>query len=235
MVTFNPKHLMLVSFLAVLLEAAVGSGGSLPVNPSESNGPAVAKERSVPRRVGDPTFTAQANLGLDLGKLGRRATAGDVYNMFPGASKPESAPPKQDRPRSKSKPAVMPPIPKIFPPLPSPGSVVALAPAQAIQIERVVEEDVPPPPQPVVIPTPPPPPPPVVIPTPPIPFKYAGTLRQSSGRTIYFLTKGNKLYTVEVGQVLDTNYSIDGEEGGQLTVTYLPLQRKQTISMGSPS
>ena len=81
----------------------------------------------------------------------------------------------------------------------------------------------------------PPPPPPVVIPTPPFPFKFAGVQRQSSGQTIYFLIKDNKLYTVEVGQILDSVYSIDGEEGGQLNMTYLPLDRKQTISMGSPT
>jgi hypothetical protein len=76
-------------------------------------------------------------------------------------------------------------------------------------------------------------PPPVVIPTPPFPFKFAGVQRQLSGQTIYFLIKDNKLYTVEVGQILDSLYSIDGEEGGQLNVTYLPLDRKQTISMES--
>ena len=81
----------------------------------------------------------------------------------------------------------------------------------------------------------PPPPPPVVAQPPPFPYKYAGRQQQSSGRTVYFLTKSNKLYTVEVGQVLDKLYSIDGEEDGQLTVTYLPLERKQTISVGSPS
>jgi hypothetical protein len=76
-------------------------------------------------------------------------------------------------------------------------------------------------------------PPPVVIPTPPFPFKFAGVQRHPSGQTIYFLIKDNKLYTVEVGETLDSLYSIDGEEGGQLNFTYLPLDRKQTISMGS--
>jgi hypothetical protein len=42
------------------------------------------------------------------------------------------------------------------------------------------------------------------------------------------------LYTVEIGQILDEVYSIDGEEDGQLIVTYLPLERTQTISTGLP-
>lgn len=78
-------------------------------------------------------------------------------------------------------------------------------------------------------------PPPAVAQPPPLPFKYAGRQRQMSGRTLYFLIKGNKLYTVEVGQVVDELYTIDGEEDGHLKMTYLPLQRTQTLSLGSPS
>lgn len=74
-----------------------------------------------------------------------------------------------------------------------------------------------------------------LAPLPPFPFKYAGRQRLASGRTIYFLTKDGKLYTIEVGQVLDQLYSIDGEDGGQLKVTYLPLKRQQSLQVGSPS
>ena len=194
MVTIAPKYLMLVSLVAVLFEAAIGSAGS-------------------------PTVSPQENLGLDLGKLNQRVTGNSVYDMFPGALRQESGPPRsgQDRHRAKgkSKWAGRPHGSKTSPPPPSP---VVAEPVPAALIEQVAVE-----------------PPPVVIPTPPFPFKYAGVQRQSSGRTIYFLIKDNKLYTVEVGQILDTVYSIDGEEGGQLTVTYLPLDRKQTISMGSPT
>ena len=198
MVTITPKYLMLVSLLAVVLEAVVGSADSQTVSP-------------------------QANLGLDLGKLNQRVTGNSVYDMFPGAVSPEGSSPlpssssKQGKPRLKGKSkragshsASMHPSP---PPSPVVVEEVPAAPIEPVAVE----------------------PPPVVIPTPPFPFKYAGVQRQSSGRTIYFLTKDNKLYTVEVGQILDELYSIDGEEGGQLTVTYLPLDRKQTISMGSPT
>ncbi len=197
MVTSTSKYLMLVSLMAALLEAAVGSAGSPAVSP-------------------------QGNLGLDLGKLNQRVTGKSVYDMFPDGVRQESSSPlssspssssKQDGSRSKgkSKKAGSHSAPPPPPPPPSPV-IVEEVPAEPVVVE---------------------PPPPVVIPTPPFPFKFAGVQRQSSGQTIYFLIKDNKLYTVEVGQILDSVYSIDGEEGGQLNMTYLPLDRKQTISMGS--
>ncbi len=197
MVTSTSKYLMLVSLMAALLEAAVGSAGSPAVSP-------------------------QGNLGLDLGKLNQRVTGKSVYDMFPDGVRQENSSPlssspssssKQDGPRSKGKSKKA-------------GSHSAPPPSSPPPSPVIVEEV---PAEPVVVE----PPPPVVIPTPPFPFKFAGVQRQLSGQTIYFLIKDNKLYTVEVGQILDSMYSIDGEEGGQLNVTYLPLDRKQTISMGS--
>jgi len=167
--------------------------------------------------AGSPAVSPQGNLGLDLGKLNQRVTGKSVYDMFPDGVRQESSSPlssspssssKQDGSRSKGKSKKA--GSHSAPPPPSPV-VVEEAPAAPVVVE----------------------PPPVVIPTPPFPFKFAGVQRQLSGQTIYFLIKDNKLYTVEVGQILDSVYSIDGEEGGQLNVTYLPLDRKQTISMGS--
>ena len=172
--------------------------------------------------AGSPAVSPQGNLGLDLGKLNQRVTGKSVYDMFPDGVRQESSSPlssspssssKQAGPRSKgkSKKAGSHSAPPPPPPPPSPV-IVEEVPAEPVVVE---------------------PPPPVVIPTPPFPFKFAGVQRQLSGQTIYFLIKDNKLYTVEVGQILDSLYSIDGEEGGQLNVTYLPLDRNQTISMGS--
>ena len=167
--------------------------------------------------AGSPMASPQGNLGLDLSKLNQRVTGKSVYDMFPDGVRQENSSPlssspssssKQDGSRSKGKSKKA--RSHSAPPPPSPV-IVEEAPAEPVVVE----------------------PPPVVIPTPPFPFKFAGVQRQSSGQTIYFLIKDNTLYTVEVGQILDSVYSIDGEEGGQLNVTYLPLDRKQTISMGS--
>jgi hypothetical protein len=175
--------------------------------------------------AGSQTASPQGNLGLDLSKLNQRVTGKGVHDMFPDGMRRESSSPssssssfspKQDGPRSKGKSK-------------KPGSHSATSgsslPPTPVMVELVLDL----PTEPIVIE----PPPPVVIPTPPFPFKFAGVQRQPSGQTVYFLVKDNKLYTVEVGQTLDSLYSIDGEEGGQLNVTYLPLDRKQTISMGS--
>ncbi len=174
--------------------------------------------------AGSPAVSPQGNLGLDLSKLNQRVTGKGVYDMFPDGVRQESSSSlssspsssKQDGPRSKGKSKKTRLHSAPPPPSPPPSQVI---------VEQVAEA----PAEPVVVE----PPPPVVIPTPPFPFKFAGVQRQLSGQTIYFLIKDNKLYTVEVGQILDSVYSIDGEEGGQLNVTYLPLDRKQTISMGS--
>ena len=219
MAAISPKRLMSFFLVAVLLKAVGAFGGSLPASLPESHSPSAAAERSVPRRAGAPPLTSQVNLGLDLGKLGRRVTEGSVYDMFSGAPKPESAssgPSGQDQtPSKKQRAARRPSNSKTLPPPPIIPAVVPAAPIEPVVVE-------------------PPPPPPPPIPTPPFPFKYAGSNRPESGQTTYFLTKGNQLYTVEVGQILDTVYSIDGEEGDQLIVTYLPLERTQTISTGLP-
>jgi hypothetical protein len=173
------------------------------------------------------TASPQGNLGLDLSKLNQRVTGKGVYDMFPDGIRKENSPPlssspsasspsKQDEPRAKGKSKKA-------------GSQSA-APHRSLPPGSVIVELIPDmPAEPIVVDLPPP----VVIPTPPFPFKFAGVQRQPSGQTIYFLIKDNKLYTVEVGETLDSLYSIDGEEGGQLNFTYLPLDRKQTISMGS--
>ena len=176
-----------------------------------------------------PTANPQGNLGLDLSKLNQRVTGKSVYDMFPDgvrreSSSPESSSPaKQDGPRSKGKSKKS----GSHSTKTSHSSASSSSTPAPVMVEEIPEL----PPEPVVVE----PQPPVLIPTPPFPFKFAGVQRQPSGQAVYFLTKDNRLYTVEVGQILDTVYSIDGEEGGQLTVTYLPLDRKQTISMGSPT
>jgi hypothetical protein len=168
--------------------------------------------------AGSPTVSPQGNLGLDLNKLNQRVTRNNVYDMFPGGVRPEGSPPLssspslQDEPRSKGKPHKG----KTKKARSTPPPPVIVEPVPEVPVEPVVVE----------------PPPPVVIPTPPFPFKFVGVQRHESGQTIYFLIKDNTLYPVEVGQILDSLYSIDGEEGGQLNVTYLPLDRKQTINMG---
>jgi hypothetical protein len=85
----------------------------------------------------------------------------------------------------------------------------------------------PPPPPPKLLPPPPPPPPTA----PPMPFSFLG--RYEEGETkIIMLVRGERLYTVSEGEVVDSIYRVERLTGGQLELTYLPLNIKQTISAG---
>jgi hypothetical protein len=85
---------------------------------------------------------------------------------------------------------------------------------------------------------PPPPPAPVVYqpppaPTaPPLPFAFMGSFRTDSGGAIYYLTAGDRVYDVKVGDTLDNTYSVDGVKSGQLLLTYMPLKIQQSLAVG---
>jgi hypothetical protein len=90
-----------------------------------------------------------------------------------------------------------------------------------------------------VPPPPPPPAPPRVVPpppptAPPMPFSFFG--RYEEGETqIILLVRGERIYTVSAGDVIDNTYRVEGLAGGRLELTYLPLNIKQTISTGETS
>ena len=85
---------------------------------------------------------------------------------------------------------------------------------------------------------PPPPPAPVVYqpppaPTaPPLPFAFMGSYRTQGGGAVYYLTAGDRVYDVKVGDTLDNTYSVDGVKSGQLLLTYMPLKIQQSIAVG---
>ena len=81
------------------------------------------------------------------------------------------------------------------------------------------------PPKPVAKPEPPPPS------APPMPFTFLGRYEDGGTRTI-LLVKGERIYTVSEGDVIEQTYRVDRLAGGQLELTYLPLDIKQTISAG---
>ncbi len=89
---------------------------------------------------------------------------------------------------------------------------------------------VPPPPPPPPKPVPPPPPT-----APPLPFAFMGSYQEPDGRLILFLTKGDRLYTVSPGDVIDGMYRVEEVVAGQLGLTYLPLNIKQSMTIGDAS
>lgn len=90
----------------------------------------------------------------------------------------------------------------------------------------------PPPPPPPPKPKPAPPPEPVA---PPLPYAYLGSYQEPGGHLIIFLTKGERMYSVSPGDILESVYRVDGIVGGQLSLTYIPLNTKQTLNVGESS
>lgn len=91
---------------------------------------------------------------------------------------------------------------------------------------RAMSWYVPPPPPPPSRPLPPPPPM-----APPMPFSFLGRYEEGSTRII-LLVRGDRIYTVAEGEVIDNTYRVEKLAGGQLELTYLPLNITQTISAG---
>ncbi len=84
----------------------------------------------------------------------------------------------------------------------------------------------PPPPEPVVVVAPPPPT------APPLPFTVMGSYARPGDATVYFLTRGDRVFDVHVGDTIDNTYSVDSAANGQLTLTYKPLNIQQTLVVG---
>jgi hypothetical protein len=95
--------------------------------------------------------------------------------------------------------------------------------------------------------TPPPPPPPPAAPpplsqeqlaalnapkAPPLPFSYIGSYSPDGSKPVYFLTQGDRVFDVRVGDTLNNTYTIDSFANGQLVLTYKPLNVQQQLSVG---
>ncbi len=83
-----------------------------------------------------------------------------------------------------------------------------------------------PPPAPVVVVKPPPPT------APPLPFTVMGRYAHPGDRTVYFLTRDDRVFDVHIGDTIDNIYSVDGTANGQLLLTYKPLNIQQSLPLG---
>lgn len=88
------------------------------------------------------------------------------------------------------------------------------------------------PPPPAYVPPPPPPPPPPPT-APPLPFLFLGSYTPSGDATVFFLTRGDRVYDVKVGDTVDGIYLVEAAKGGQLTFLYKPLNQRQTLATGA--
>lgn len=67
---------------------------------------------------------------------------------------------------------------------------------------------------------------------PPLPFTYMGSFAPDGTRPVFFLTRGDRVFDVHVGDILDNIYSVDAFDNGQLTLTYRPLNIQQQLKVG---
>jgi hypothetical protein len=89
---------------------------------------------------------------------------------------------------------------------------------------------------------PPPPPPPAPVSTapeapaapvaPPLPFTYMGSYTPNGAKPVFFLTRGDRVYDVHIGDTLEDTYSVDSFTNGVLTFTYKPLNQQQQLTTG---
>lgn len=89
-----------------------------------------------------------------------------------------------------------------------------------------------PPPAPTPTWTPPPPvaaAPPAVAPA--LPFEFIGKMDDAE-RLRVFLLRDEKIYTVTVGEVIDGTYRVERIADSEMVLTYLPLNVRQTLSVG---
>lgn len=67
---------------------------------------------------------------------------------------------------------------------------------------------------------------------PPLPFKYLG-LMVDRGQLIVFVARGDELMSLKQGDVVTNQYRVDDAGEASVTFTYLPLNEKQILSIGS--
>lgn len=89
----------------------------------------------------------------------------------------------------------------------------------------------PPPPAPRVRKaTAPPPPPPQQAP--PLPFRMIGSINEDGKVTIFAARDNGDVVSLRVADIVDNTYRVDSINNQQMTLTYLPLNQKQTLPVG---
>lgn len=79
------------------------------------------------------------------------------------------------------------------------------------------------PPQP--LPSPPPT-------APPLPYQLMGSFQDPGQKLVIYLSRGEKLYSVSVGDLIDSTYKVESFNSGQLELLYLPLKIRQILRFG---
>lgn len=70
---------------------------------------------------------------------------------------------------------------------------------------------------------------------PAFPYRYMGMMQEEGERVVVYLTQGNRTYSVYQGDTINNVYQVESIAGNQMVLTYLPLDIKQTLSIGGTS
>ena len=154
---------------------------------------------------------AEGQTAVAAGKNGRKATA-ERSKTLPATAATAAASPAQP-----TAPATLAPLTRAERPVPA---------AEVPDLFKGLSWYVPPPPPP-----PPPPAPPPKPTAPPLPFAFLGQYAEDNIRLL-ILSRGDRVMTVSVGDVIDNTWRVDSLSGEQLSFVYLPLTIKQTLSTG---
>lgn len=68
--------------------------------------------------------------------------------------------------------------------------------------------------------------------SPALPFAYMGKV-VDAGQVVVFLSAGNRNYVARAGDLLDNAWRVDETAERQLTLTYLPLNSRHHLSLGT--
>lgn len=90
-----------------------------------------------------------------------------------------------------------------------------------------------PPAPPKAKPAGPPPPPPRPM-APPLPFTFLGKMVEN-GEIVVFLSNADRNIVARTGDIIDGVYKVDSITPTSMTMTYLPLNAKQTLPVGESS
>jgi Tfp pilus assembly protein PilO len=83
------------------------------------------------------------------------------------------------------------------------------------------------------LPPPPPPPPPPEPTAPPLPFVMIGSYAPAGEQPVFILSRADQVISAKVGDRLDDAYKLESAAGGELVFVYLPLDIRQSLSLGA--
>lgn len=70
---------------------------------------------------------------------------------------------------------------------------------------------------------------------PAFPYRYMGMMHEEGERMVVYLTQGNRTYSVYQGDTINNVFRVESIAENKMVLTYLPLDIKQTLSIGGTS